>query len=173
MAGNILRSPTPHVAPEPALVNRRIALCAAPLPDFPFDSSDDEDAREIIVSEIYRRRGRPQFRQQLLHHYDRRCAISGCTVVELLEACHIKRYMGPRTNHPCNGILLRADLHTLFDLGLISIDTTEMSILVSAKLEGTEYESLRGQKIRLPVNEKAAPSVAALDAHRSRNFDDR
>ena len=173
VGGTILSSPTPHLAPEPALMNREIALSAPKLPGFQFDSTDDEDARERAVSEICRRRGQPQFRQQLLYHYDRRCAISGCTVVELLEACHIKRYMGPRTNHPSNGILLRADLHTLFDLGLIAIDTTGMSVVVAPALDGTEYASFRGQRIRLPASDKVAPNIAALNQHRSLNFDGR
>lgn len=173
VAGTILSSPTPRLAPEPALMNREIASTAPELPGLPFDSADDEDAREKVVSEICRRRGQPQFRQQLLYHYDRRCAISGCSVVEILEGCHIKRYMGPKTNHPCNGILLRADLHTLFDLGLISIDTTAMSVLVSSSLDGTEYEIFRGQRVRLPASEDVAPSIAALDHHRSLNFKSR
>ena len=46
-----------------------------------------------------------------------------CDVRETLEACHIYPYMGPKTNHIQNGIILRSDLHTLYDRGLIGIDT--------------------------------------------------
>lgn len=171
IVGTILPNLTPHAAAAAALMNRRVASSQPALPDFEFDPANDEDGRDKVASQICRRRGQPQFRRQLLYLYERRCAISGCGVVELLEACHIKPYMGPRTNHPCNGMLLRTDLHTLFDLGLISIDTATMSVVVSTSLKGTEYASLRGQGIHLPRRSELAPSISALDEHRIRNFD--
>jgi hypothetical protein len=171
IAGTILPNLTPHAAATAALMNRRVASSAPTLPDFEFDPQNDEDGREKVASQICRRRGQPRFRKQLLYLYGRRCAISGCSVVELLEACHIKPYMGPRTNHPCNGMLLRADLHTLFDLGLISIDTSTMSVLVSGSLNETEYATLRGRTIRLPHGSELGPSIGALDEHRNRHFD--
>ena len=52
--------------------------------------------------------------------YEGKCAVTGCDVPDVLQAAHIFPYMGPETNHPSNG-LLRADIHTLFDLGLIEL----------------------------------------------------
>lgn len=57
--------------------------------------------------------------------------MSGSTVVETLEAAHIVPYQGPGTNHSLNGLLLRADLHTLFDLGLLAIAAETLTILVA------------------------------------------
>jgi predicted restriction endonuclease len=63
--------------------------------------------------------GQPAFWDALLQAYERQCAITGCTVLQILEAAHIMPYMGKPTNRVDNGLLLRSDLHTLFDLGLI------------------------------------------------------
>lgn len=78
-----------------------------------FDPKSVEDGREKIAVSIVKRRGQPEFRRKLLTVYQGRCAISGTDAVEALEAAHIVPYKGAATNHPTNGLLLRADLHTL------------------------------------------------------------
>lgn len=132
-----------------------------------FDSRNIADARERTLSAIVRRRGQPQFRQELMQAYGARCAITGCDAPDALEAAHIQKYRGPATNHLANGLLLRADLHTLFDLGLISIDSRTMTVLVSRELAHTYYEKFEGAKILMPENPLARPSTEALDAHRA------
>ncbi len=131
-----------------------------------FDPNDLTDARKRTVANIVRRRGQPGFRRQLLKLYKSQCAISGCTVEEALEAAHIVPYSGEDTNHPANGLLLRSDLHTLFDLGLIAIDTEKMTVLLSSELTGTQYEKYSGVNLRLPEQAAFQPSVKALDEHR-------
>lgn len=126
-----------------------------------------KDARTRILSSIVRRQGQPAFRKQLLTAYHRRCAITGCPVESVLEAAHIVPYKGETTNHPGNGILLRADFHTLFDLRLIAIDEVKMRLLVSPKLNGTDYENYRGKEIRMPKAPSEQPSREALEQHRS------
>jgi len=131
-----------------------------------FDPSGISDAREQVLSSIVRRRGQPAFRQCLLSAYNGRCAFSGCDVEPVLEAAHIVPYMGPETNHPGNGLLLRADLHTLFDLKLIAIDVAAMSLLVSPLLAGTCYEELRGKPIKVSEDPHSRPSREAIEQHR-------
>ena len=80
------------------------------------------DARRRTIAAIVQREGQPAFRQALLRAYGGACAISGCTVEVLLEAAHIVPYRGSHTNVIENGLLLRADLHKMFDLHLFSID---------------------------------------------------
>lgn len=132
-----------------------------------FDPASIRDGRRRTVRAIVRRVGQPAFRQALLDAYDGRCAITGSDAAETLEAAHILPYRGPDTNHPTNGLLLRADLHILFDLGRVAIDTTTMTVLVSDQLKGTVYASLVGTQLRLPVNAHFQPSVAALNEHRA------
>ena len=132
-----------------------------------FSPEDLPDARERVAASIVRRRGQPEFRQKLLEAYAGRCAVTGCDVQEVLEACHIVPYRGPSTNHPGNGILLRADLHTLFDLGLIAFDSSTGAVIVSDQLEGTDYGSLSGAKLAVPAEPTLRPSREALEHRRA------
>lgn len=132
-----------------------------------FDPTGIKDARTRILSSIVRRQGQPAFRKRLLSAYNRRCAITGCAVEAVLEAAHIVPYKGDITNHPGNGILLRADFHTLFDLRLVAIDEVTMRLLVSHRLNGTGYEKYRGTRIRIPKEATIRPSREAIEQHRS------
>jgi len=131
-----------------------------------FDPTGIKDARTRILSSIVRRQGQPAFRNRLLTAYNWRCAITGCSVEAVLEAAHIVPYKGEITNHRGNGLLLRADFHTLFDLRLVAINEATMRLLVSPKLNGTGYENYRGKKVRIPKAEHSRPSPEALEQHR-------
>ena len=135
-------------------------------PQVGFDPTDIKDARERIAATIVARRGQDQFRKRLLALYQRRCAITGTAAEEVLEAAHIIPYQGTKTNHPSNGLLLRADIHTLFDLGLVAVDTRSMTILVSSRLQPTEYSQYAGRLLALPTKREDWPSTEALDSHR-------
>jgi len=132
-----------------------------------FDPENIIDAREKILTSIIRRRGQPNFRQQLLELYGARCAITNCGVEEALEAVHILPYKGPQTNHPSNGLLLRADIHVLFDLGLITVDTKTMTVMIASSLMGSCYAELNGARLHLPRTAAFNPSKDALDQHRA------
>jgi hypothetical protein len=132
-----------------------------------FDPTDDTDARERIAASIVRRRGQPEFRQQLLKAYGGRCAISDCDCVDALEAAHIRRYgRGEDTNHVQNGLLLRSDLHTLFDLGKITVDPRDYKIMIGKELMNTVYGKLHGKKLRLPKNPAHWPNKDVLNERR-------
>ena len=134
-----------------------------------FDPDEIRDGRVRILASIVRRRGQPLFRRRLLDAYGGRCAISGCTLEAVLEAAHIVPYRGPETNHSRNGLLLRADLHTLFDLHLIAIDAASLTVLVSPQVAGTSYEEYSGKRIQLPVDRACHPSRMALKEHRRKS----
>jgi len=124
------------------------------------------DARERILASIVRRRGQPEFRGRLLEAYESRCAITACGTEEALEAAHIVPYIGPASNDPSNGLLLRADIHTLFDLGLISVDAATMQVVISSAVKDPSYTQLAGLPLRQPKTTSSAPDKAALDQHR-------
>lgn len=124
------------------------------------------DGRERVIASIVRRRGQPAFRNALIEAYQGRCAISGCDAEVALEAAHISPYRGPETNTLSNGLLLRADLHTLFDLGLLAVDTASMTVTIAPRLKGTSYSDLARQLVAVPEAPSARPSIEALDAHR-------
>lgn len=128
-------------------------------------TGSEEDARKRQLREIVVRQGQPKFRAELIMAYNGCCAISGCNVLAALEAAHITPYMGAASNNISNGLLLRGDIHTLFDLGLISIDE-EYRVNLSPSLEMSDYNSLAGNKLILPSNLSSHPDKEALKKHR-------
>jgi hypothetical protein len=126
-----------------------------------FNPKDMVDGRKKVVQEIVRRQGQPKFRKELLKAYDGKCTVTGCDVEAVLEAAHIAPYFGKESNSIQNGLLLRADIHTLFDLGQLKI-TPDGRVQLHERLFGTLYEQYQGQKIRLPADKAHAPSKDAL-----------
>lgn len=124
--------------------------------------ADDYDSRVRVMRQIVSRRGQRRFRDALLRAYDGRCALTGCDVVDVLEAAHIQPYRGPESNVVPNGILLRADIHTLFDLQLLTIEPSSLRVVVSKRLAGSPYEDLSGLRIALPAQPQDLPSGDAL-----------
>ena len=132
-----------------------------------FDPTSIEDARERTTISIAQRRGQARFRAALIRVYEGRCAISGSDAVEALEAAHVLGYKeGEATNHLQNGFLLRADLHVLFDRGLIAIDSANDTVVLAPALLATTYAELAGRPVGFPSNEALRPSAAVLDRHR-------
>jgi hypothetical protein len=130
-----------------------------------FEVDRIEDARERQIAEIIRRKGQAKFRTALISAYEGRCAVTGCDALDALEAAHIFPYRGQYTNHPRNGLLLRADLHSLFDLGLLAIDPTTMTVVLSQRLLDSDYRNLAGLPIAKPSDGALAPSPEALHKH--------
>ena len=123
--------------------------------------SKDEAKSRILVS-IARRRGQTKFRQILLEAYNYKCAITDFDAEAALEAAHIVPYTETGNNNPSNGLLLRADLHTLFDLNLIAIHPETLKISLHPNLQETEYQKIHNKTIRVPHNEVLRPSYQSL-----------
>jgi len=130
--------------------------------DEPFDPTGLKDARTRVLREVVQRRGQRKFREKLLEAYGGRCAITGCPVIPLLEAAHITPYLGPDTNAIKNGILLRADIHTLWDLGLLAVDPNTGEVWVSPDVDDPTYRVLSGQPLKHPSHAAQYPAVSAL-----------
>lgn len=145
---------------------------SAALVGFPldgFDPSAVRDDRLKVIAQVHRRQGGPRFRRALLRAYSGRCAMTEYDAEPALEAAHIIPYRGPQTNHPVNGLLLRADMHDLFDLGLVAIDTDNMRLRLADELAGTKYETYEGRRLLLPTDTAIRPSVEALNMHRAQS----
>ncbi|MFW6296450.1 MAG: HNH endonuclease [Halothece sp.] len=84
--------------------------------------------------------------------------MTGFEAEEALEAAHIMPYIETGNNHPSNGLLLRADLHSLFDLNLILIHPETMLVHLSPSLRNTQYRTIEGKKLRIPENETYCPN---------------
>ena len=134
----------------------------------PFNPATVRDGREWVLASIVRRRGQTAFRNSLIAAYAGTCPITGCQIEPLLEAAHIIPYLGPTTHHVQNGLPLRADIHTLFDLQLLAISPSSLVVELSPTLTSSEYAYLAGRAILLPANPAHHPSPDALRAHRIR-----
>jgi hypothetical protein len=118
------------------------------------------DTRDRINRSIMLRRGQSTFRKGLVRRYGPRCMITGCELAYIVEAAHIWPYRGTADNHPDNGILLRADLHTLFDLDLLGIQPETLTIHLHHLAKSAGYSDFHGLQLRVGRNKK--PSVEAL-----------
>ena len=131
----------------------------------PFEPKNEKDARERIEQTIVQRRGQRRFRDSLISAYEGKCAITGCSILDVLEAAHIVPYRGEHTDKTPNGLLLRADLHTLFDCRLVAIDPATMEVLLAPRIADSEYKKWCGRRIRIPKNPEAQPNTEALRTH--------
>ena len=113
---------------------------------------------------IRTRRGQPDFRRRIFAAYDNKCSVTGCAVHSVLEAAHIIPHAEGTDWDISNGLPLRADIHTLFDLRLLAVGPGYL-IHISQKLAGSDYEKLHGKAINLPGNKLDNPSPEKLAKH--------
>ncbi|CAN5206756.1 hypothetical protein BH24ACT12_BH24ACT12_25700 [soil metagenome] len=124
-----------------------------------------EDARTFDLRAVARRQGQPAFRRKLLAAYNHACCITGYDGEPALEAAHISPYRGSHTNVASNGLLLRADIHTLFDLHLVTIRADDYTLRVAESLRAGTYASLHHVDMREPRSAEAMPNLSALADH--------
>lgn len=123
---------------------------------------------------MFPRLGQGSFQAAIIDAYARRCAITGERVLPVLEAAHIRPYAEGGQHRIDNGLLLRRDLHTLFDRGYLTI-TPEMDVVVSKRLQtefhnGEEYLAMGGHKLLTPARPADRPSPEFLDWHNQHRF---
>jgi hypothetical protein len=131
-----------------------------------FDPGLVVDERDRRLMELAARQGQDLFRRAVVEAYDARCAVTGFDAVEALEAAHITPYKGPATSLVSNGILLRADVHELWDRGSLAVHETAHTVLVKPHLLATAYRDLADAPVHLPRRVDQRPAVVALRDHR-------
>ena len=136
---------------------------------------EDSTAGEPVYGARYLSRarlGQGAFRVLVTDAYNRRCAVTGERTLPVLEAAHIKPYAQAGPNRTENGLLLRADIHRLFDTGYVTVDN-DLRFVVSEKVReeyenGKEYYHFHGNKlINLPVASSDRPGHDFLEWHRT------
>lgn len=121
------------------------------------------------------RLGQGSFRVLVTEAYQRRCAITGEKTLPVLNASHIKPYSENGPHEVRNGLLLREDLHTLFDRGYMTV-TKGFRVEVSKRIKedygnGRDYYALHGKQLLiLPNNVVEQPSMEFIDWHNRNVF---
>lgn len=120
------------------------------------------------------RLGQGAFRILVTDLYRRRCAITKERTLPALEAAHIRPYSEGGSHEPTNGLLLRRDIHSLFDAGYVTV-TPEHRFEVSKRIReeyenGRMYYALDGEKIDVPLRSEQRPDRNALTWHNTVRF---
>ncbi len=123
---------------------------------------------------VFPRLGQGTFRVIVTDVYKRQCVLTGSHVLHVLDAAHIRPYRLGGNHDPTNGLLLRQDVHTLFDRGYLTV-TPEYHIEVSKRIKeefdnGREYYAHHGQRITIPNQEMFRPSTEQLAWHNENVF---
>jgi putative restriction endonuclease len=121
------------------------------------------------------RLGQGSFRMLVADAYGRRCTITAERTFPALEAAHIQRYSRGGNHELSNGLLLRSDLHKLFDLGYISVDPNSMKVKISRKIReeyenGRDYYRYDNEPLHPPTDLRAFPSFDKLRYHYENEF---
>lgn len=105
--------------------------------------------------------GQASFRARTLARYGPVCAISGIAPPEVLDAAHLYSYAEVGTHYEHGGILLRKDIHLLFDRGIICIDPDTLEIDVSPAVRGYgSYEVFHRSRVQIPINDAQQSWIA-------------
>ena len=132
-----------------------------------------EPRREIPLDwrerPVRQRLGQGAFRVLVTDVYERRCAVTGEKALPVLQAAHIRPVTKEGPHRVDNGLLLRSDLHALFDQGYVTV-TPDHRVRVSRRLKadfdnGEPYYPLAGQRIWLPGQTADQPGREFLEWH--------
>ena len=120
------------------------------------------------------RLGQGTFRIVVTDAYERRCAVTGERALPALEAAHIRPFSDLPRHEIQNGLLLRSDVHRLFDAGYVTV-TPEHRVEASGRMredfnDGENYLKLHGAKVRVPADPAKQPSAESLRWHNENRY---
>ena len=138
-------------------------------------ASERKDGPRYGESQLVRPRlGQRSFRALVADIYQRRCAVTQERVLPALEAAHILPYAEGGAHAATNGLLLRRDIHGLFDEGYVTV-TPQIRFEVSRRIHddfdnGKGYCALHGRLIAAPQAAALRPDPAVLAWHNDHRF---
>jgi putative restriction endonuclease len=139
-----------------------------------YGASDVSQAQWGTPMLIRPRLGQGAFRIIVTDNYDRRCAVTGERTLPALDAAHIRPYAEQGEHEPSNGLLLRRDIHSLFDRGYVTVTQSghfEVSRRIRDEFEnGRDYYAMHGKTIRVPSRYELRPDLDALRWHNEHIF---
>jgi hypothetical protein len=120
-----------------------------------------ENVKKTANREVTIRLGQQQLRKELLKIYSGRCCITNCTIDEILSAAHIIPYSISYDNNNTNALLLKSDIHDLYDAYLLGIEPSTHKIAVAEKIE-KEYGWLNGRTLN-KRNDDRSPDKKGME----------
>ena len=134
----------------------------------------EEIARFGTPQRVTPRLGQGAFRVLVTDSYDRRCAVTKERTLPALDAAHIMPFHIGGAHDAKNGLLLRKDIHSLFDAGYVTV-TPSLHFEVSPSIReefqnGREYYSLHGTQIAVPAHIDRRPDPSLLEWHNENTF---
>jgi len=140
-------------------------------------ATEEEESEQYGNDYLSRARlGQGSFRILVTDAYHRRCAVTNAKTLPALEAAHIKAYSHSGPHRTSNGLLLRADIHRLFDNGYVTLDR-DLHFLVSERVReqfenGHEYSRFHGARLQnLPDSVNDLPSEEFIKWHNEECFE--
>jgi len=123
---------------------------------------------------VWQRLGQGAFRVLITDTYERKCAVTREKALPVLEAAHIQPVTEGGPHSLKNGLLLRSDIHTLFDLGYVTI-SSHLRFRVSRRLKadfdnGEHYYQLNDSVIWVPSDTERRPNSELLEWHADTKF---
>ena len=117
------------------------------------------------IQEATPRPGAAEFRERVLTEYDNQCVVTGYQSIQAIDIAHIVPYYGPASDELQNAFPLRADIHRLFDLGLIRIEFDSSIRKFKVRIHDyvlNDYSDYQDKDLILPHDLLSAPSKSAL-----------
>ncbi len=138
------------------------------------ENIENQESMYGIPRLVAPRLGQGGFKAFVQEAYARQCAITRHQILPTLQAAHILPVSEGGQHRVDNGLLLRSDVHTLFDRGYLGVDD-HYRLLVSSRLRtefgnGEEFYSMEGQNIAVPSSTTNRPSAEFLSWHQQKVF---
>ncbi len=167
---NIVQGKTYDLTVEPGL--SMFERLKTALEVFPLEEREQRRFGDPVA--IRPRIGQGTFRVLVTDAYERRCVVTGERVLPVLEAAHVRPYSSGGEHAVNNGLLLRRDLHTLFDRGYVTV-TPDRRFEVSRRIRedfenGRDYYALHGKEVRAPKVSTERPRRDRLEWHNENVF---
>lgn len=129
------------------------------LQDFKNNQESDPVKGELKLAEVLVRKNQQTFKRELLKAYSNICMVTGSEIKQIIEAAHIIPFSEEQDHSIDNGLLLRSDIHKLFDKDLMGIHPEKLTVhFVNEAFE--EYKEYHGKPIQ--INGSRSPNLVKL-----------
>ena len=104
-----------------------------------------KEGLDRVIASIIRRRGQPEFPQGIDRGLQWQVCDKWMRCRGSSRGMPYSAMRGSQTNRVSNGLLMRADLHTLFDVGLLAVNPSNVTVVIAPSLLQTTYREFSGE----------------------------